>query len=57
MPQRACTLKVNYSLKVHDAKPKLFGISDFNFYKNANKYSGTIIQGNQWLMKSHFMNV
>ena len=51
MPQCAHTFKVNCSLKVHNAKPKLFGISD------ANKYSGTIIQGNQWLMKSHFMNV
>ena len=33
MPQRARTFKVNSSLKVHDAKPKLFRISDFNLTK------------------------
>ena len=33
MPQCAHTFKVNCSLKVHNAKPKLFGISDFNLTK------------------------
>ena len=33
MPQHVCTFKVNCSLKVHNAKPKLFRISDFNLTK------------------------
>ena len=33
MPQHARTFKVNCSLNIHNAKPKLFGISDFNLTK------------------------